>query len=149
MVQTSNYLLDLQLPVDGSDVRAIQEPAVRLSTAKHIALKYREELFKLVTASKTKSKTGSDTTDTTDNGPQTLFYGTGPNINDLIHGIDDTTALDNCIRYIAHVRQLLHLQVRRRRRLSARGKKMFQHLNFGEDDSSDDSSDGGLESMDR
>jgi hypothetical protein len=140
-VQSSNYAEDLIKPVDGSDIRKISDSTERLQAAKMEAQKYRTELFKLVTAEQNKSQ---------DDQPQTLFYGGGPNINDLTENVDDAKALENCIHYISHVRQLLHLQVNRRRRLSNRGKQLLRKMSgLNEDDLVDDSSDesDGLESM--
>ena len=127
-VPTSDYAVDLAKPTDGSDIRTISSTTERLATAKMEALRYRKEMYKLVT----EEKEG-------DEGPTTLFYGGGPTIRDLCpDDADENVVLENCIHYISHVRQLLHLQVRRRRRLSLRGKAL---LRFASGDLVDDTSD--------
>ena len=152
-VHSSSYSEDLAKPTNGDDLRAIEDPPQRINVAKQEALRYRRELFALVTADQRKkegkaahphNKAGKEEAN---EGPMTLFYGGGPTINDLILDVDEETAFENCVKYISHVRQLLHLQVQRRRRLSRRGKKLLvKTLSFEMVDDSSDESD--LEDLD-
>lgn len=156
-VQSSSYSEDLAKPTNGDDIRAIEDDATRINVAKQEALRYRQELFALVTADQRKKegkeggkggkgKEGKEGKEEKE-GPMTLFYGGGPTINDLILDVDEETAFENCVKYVSHVRQLLHLQVQRRRRLSRRGKKLLvKTLSFEMVDDSSDESD--LEDLD-
>ena len=155
-VQSSSYSEDLAKPTNGDDIRAIEDDATRINVAKQEALRYRQELFALVTADQRKkegkeadphNKAGKEGKEEKE-GPMTLFYGGGPTINDLILDVDEETAFENCVKYVSHVRQLLHLQVQRRRRLSRRGKKLLvKTLSFEMVDDSSDESD--LEDLDK
>ena len=51
-VPTSDYAVDLAKPTDGSDIRTISSTTERLATAKMEALRYRKEMYKLVTEEK-------------------------------------------------------------------------------------------------
>ena len=134
-LQTANYISDLSKPIDGSDILQIQDLDLKLTAAKHEAQRYRTEMFKLVTANAAEKQ---------QEAPTSLFYSGKPTINDLCPANETTeNIIANCIQYISHVRKLLHLQVQRRRRLSARGKKLLKIAsgNLVDDSSSEDEDD--------
>mgnify|MGYP006095852709 CR=1 FL=1 len=143
----SHYSSDLTKPVNGDDFRAIDNDKLKLTMAKAEALRYRQEMFRLVTQQQQQETTGERKEQGNAASPASLFYNGKPSIDDLCPlNTTDDVIFENCIHYISHIRKLLHMQVQRRRRLSRRGRQLL-HIASGDlaDDSSDDSDGGELD----